>query len=438
MTEESVYRGYLERKNDREKQKSSSSTTSRPHIRSKLSRYRRSNVLYKSSQIIWILALLVITILTLGIMFFVPSGSLLSPHSVDVEGIFPIPGHLHGLVVPHNRELDDVQFLSPYFDEEGDFNGPDPELEMVTEIKPIEELVKEVEEIEKQTIPGSKTEAYIEQTTQKPVVDERFSEIVQNGAQEYHQIQNFQNKFEQEPSIQETTTTTVTVENSISEKSDSHEDYIAHFGAAPITHKPKTTMGLRTSTTPEPETSAYFQDIAGPQYSLVKTKLFDTKPKLLFSIILFHLIVYVFNGGQNVKEFLQNDLSVKTPEEIKYENDLRSNLYNPFDPEMYTTGGICPYSEPEQSWRDVEPELNIRRTHYLLNLSPFGPNNQFRGFRDTIILAYYLNRTIVLPPFFKHKSDPSHKLYFQYKNVENATHKIDVLELAKWIPVITE
>ena len=113
-------------------------------------------------------------------------------------------------------------------------------------------------------------------------------------------------------------------------------------------------------------------------------------------------------------------------------------MYNPFDPEMYTTGGICPYSEPEQSWRDVEPELNIRRTHYLLNLSPFGPNNQFRGFRDTIILAYYLNRTIVLPPFFKHKSDPSHKLYFQYKNVENATHKIDVLELAKWIPVITE
>ena len=146
----------------------------------------------------------------------------------------------------------------------------------------------------------------------------------------------------------------------------------------------------------------------------------------------------VFNGGQNVKEFLQNDVSVKSAAEIKYETELRSNLYNPFDPEMYTTGGICPYSEPEESWRDVVPELNIRRTHYLLNLSPFGPNNQFRGFRDTIILAYYLNRTVVLPPFFKHKSDPSHKLYFQYKNVENATHKIDVLELAKWIPVITE
>lgn len=38
---------------------------------------------------------------------------------------------------------------------------------------------------------------------------------------------------------------------------------------------------------------------------------------------------------------------------------------------------------------------------------PYGPNNQLRGFRETIILAIKLNRTVVMPPFYKHRSDPS-------------------------------
>ena len=44
---------------------------------------------------------------------------------------------------------------------------------------------------------------------------------------------------------------------------------------------------------------------------------------------------------------------------------------------------------------------NLRTSHFLINLSPFGPNNQFRGFRDTILLSYLLNRTLILPLFFK-------------------------------------
>merc|ERR1712242_599157 len=66
----------------------------------------------------------------------------------------------------------------------------------------------------------------------------------------------------------------------------------------------------------------------------------------------------------------------------------------------------CPFDYHETR-PNPEPTNKLRTDHFLINLSPFGPNNQFRGFRDTILLAYILNRTIVLPLFFKHNSDPS-------------------------------
>ena len=84
----------------------------------------------------------------------------------------------------------------------------------------------------------------------------------------------------------------------------------------------------------------------------------------------------------------------------------------------------------------IKPILDsIRRDHYLLNLSPFGPNNQLRGFRDTLILAIYLNRTIVLPPFFKHRTDPSVNL--KGYSYQDSQQKLDAHEIAKLLPVIT-
>ena len=44
---------------------------------------------------------------------------------------------------------------------------------------------------------------------------------------------------------------------------------------------------------------------------------------------------------------------------------------------------------------------------FIMPVLPYGPNNQLRGFRETIILAIKLNRTVVMPPFYKHRSDPS-------------------------------
>lgn len=102
------------------------------------------------------------------------------------------------------------------------------------------------------------------------------------------------------------------------------------------------------------------------------------------------------------------------------------------------TNGFCPF-EPVSETRleEIEPKYNLRRDHYLINLSPFGPNNQFRGLRDTVMLAYYLNRTVVIPPFFKHTSDPSFNSFTYRKNCQRGVEKIDVEKLATWIPVMT-
>ena len=105
------------------------------------------------------------------------------------------------------------------------------------------------------------------------------------------------------------------------------------------------------------------------------------------------------------------------------------------------TKGIenCPFetnSDYAEDFSDIEPYLkNIRRDHYLLNLSPFGPNNQLRGFRDTFVLAILLNRTIVMPPFFKHRTDPSsRRAGYLYQDPQQ---KLDGVEIAKMMPVIT-
>ena len=100
--------------------------------------------------------------------------------------------------------------------------------------------------------------------------------------------------------------------------------------------------------------------------------------------------------------------------------------------------GRCPFeyqSEYQTSFKHVQPLLNsIRRDHYLVNISPFGPNNQLRGFRDTLLLSVYLNRTIVIPSFFKHRTDPSYQSGSPY---QDGQQKIDGLKLAEFIPTIT-
>ena len=48
------------------------------------------------------------------------------------------------------------------------------------------------------------------------------------------------------------------------------------------------------------------------------------------------------------------------------------------------------------------PVLKLRPDFFVLPILQNGPNNQLVGFRETIFLAIKLNRTVVLPKFFKH------------------------------------
>lgn len=97
----------------------------------------------------------------------------------------------------------------------------------------------------------------------------------------------------------------------------------------------------------------------------------------------------------------------------------------------------CPLDQPLPDLSKIDPEIKLRNSHFLVNVSPFGPNNQFRGFRDTVLLAIYLNRTIVLPPWFKHGTDPSYDKFFEHRNLQNSSERLDVETLANFVSVIT-
>jgi len=73
--------------------------------------------------------------------------------------------------------------------------------------------------------------------------------------------------------------------------------------------------------------------------------------------------------------------------------------------------------------------MPLRPGKYLIPVLPYGPNNQLRGFRETMILAIKLNRTVVMPPFYKHRSDPSPG------EISYPWRKIDEDELRRFISV---
>ena len=63
--------------------------------------------------------------------------------------------------------------------------------------------------------------------------------------------------------------------------------------------------------------------------------------------------------------------------------------------------------KPKCVKQSQQPITPLNPSKFLMPVLPYGPNNQLRGFRETIILAIKLNRTVVMPPFYKHRSDPS-------------------------------
>ena len=97
-----------------------------------------------------------------------------------------------------------------------------------------------------------------------------------------------------------------------------------------------------------------------------------------------------------------------------------------------STKDIINFLEPKfaTDWAaQVDPIMPLRSDHFLIPVLPYGPNNQLRGFRETIILAIKLNRTVVMPPFYKHRSDPSPG------EISSPWRKVDENMLRKFITV---
>jgi len=55
--------------------------------------------------------------------------------------------------------------------------------------------------------------------------------------------------------------------------------------------------------------------------------------------------------------------------------------------------------------KDIVSKIKLDPKRFLLPILKNGPNNQLSELRDSIYIAIRLNRTLVLPQFFKHRTD---------------------------------
>ena len=63
----------------------------------------------------------------------------------------------------------------------------------------------------------------------------------------------------------------------------------------------------------------------------------------------------------------------------------------------------------DQSERHV-PLYSMDKTKFLVPILPWGPVEQLRGFRESLLMAFYLNRTLCVPPFWREKAQNSLKV----------------------------
>ena len=78
----------------------------------------------------------------------------------------------------------------------------------------------------------------------------------------------------------------------------------------------------------------------------------------------------------------------------------------------------------------VEPLINLDRTKFVTPVLTYGPNNQLRGFREAVWLAIKLNRTVVVPPFFKHDRTD------EKGSIIPPEHRLSINALRQLVPVM--
>jgi len=83
----------------------------------------------------------------------------------------------------------------------------------------------------------------------------------------------------------------------------------------------------------------------------------------------------------------------------------------------------------------ILPKLNLRNDKFLTGTYIWGPNNQLRGMRELVFMAIKMNRTLAMPPFFKHwASDESAD---EERSVPvAAAAKLDLNLLREFLPIV--
>ena len=96
----------------------------------------------------------------------------------------------------------------------------------------------------------------------------------------------------------------------------------------------------------------------------------------------------------------------------------------------------------KRSIDNVRPLFDLRRNFYLIPVLIWGPNNQMNGLIETIALAIKLDRTLVLPKFYRHYRDPlaldvnADNFTKFYRDSIDPEFRISVKSLSELLPVV--
>ncbi|CBY11082.1 unnamed protein product [Oikopleura dioica] len=94
----------------------------------------------------------------------------------------------------------------------------------------------------------------------------------------------------------------------------------------------------------------------------------------------------------------------------------------------------CPKWYPDWSaLAELQPRIKLDPNKFLTPILTYGPNNQQRGFRETVFLAVKLNRTIVPPAFFKHSRTDKDDDSESHAHIIAPWHRFDISALATMI-----
>merc|ERR1712176_256268 len=66
----------------------------------------------------------------------------------------------------------------------------------------------------------------------------------------------------------------------------------------------------------------------------------------------------------------------------------------------------CPQVNQRKVGQDVDPKFKLNPEQFITPVYIWGPSSQLQGLRESIGVAIRLNRTLLLPPFLTHNSDP--------------------------------